>query len=413
MTKTRTNPWLTVAGIGEDGWEGLGPAARQAVREADILIGGARHLAFIPDDVAARREMWPTPFRPYLADLVKRRENRICVLASGDPMFYGIGSHIARLMPAGELRVIPALSTFALVCARLLWPETDTVLISACGRPVEGLHPALFDGARIVLYASDHTTPAAAARLLVERGFGDSTMTVFGHVGGPREHRWDGTAAQIDAGKSPEFADLNTSAICCRAGDTAEEWATIPGLPDRAFRHDGQISRRDIRAAILSRLVPRPYRCLWDIGAGSGAIAIEWMRAAMEARAVAVEMKKDRAATIRHNATSLGAPRLEVIEGRAPDVLPDRPAPDAIFIGGGLATPGLLEACWQALKPGGRLAATAVTLESEALLAAASRQKGGELVRLATAEAAPLGRFTAWRPALPVVLWSVTKATKA
>jgi len=271
------------------------------------------------------------------------------------------------------------------------------------------LHPALYDGARIVLYAADKITPAEAARLLVERGFGGSAMTVLEHVGGPKERRWDGTASQIDRGDAPEFSDLNTTAIVCVAGDAAETWATIPGLPNHAFGHDGQISRRDIRAAVLARLSPRPYQLLWDVGAGSGAVAIEWMRAAKEAGAVAIEANPERIAHIRRNADALGAPRLKIIEGTAPDCLTGLPAPDAIFIGGGLSIDGLPEACWRALKPGGRLVANAVTLEGEAVLVAARQRLGGELIRLTTAEAGPLGRFSVWRPALPVVVWSVVK----
>ncbi|MDQ4060444.1 MAG: precorrin-6Y C5,15-methyltransferase (decarboxylating) subunit CbiT, partial [Pseudomonadota bacterium] len=278
---------------------------------------------------------------------------------------------------------------------------------SACGRPLEALHAELFDGARIVVFSADRATPHAAAALLVSRGFGESRMTVLEHLGGERERirrlrvrDWPAEA---------QFADLNLVAIECAAGEGARVLSRAPGLPDDAYAHDGQITKREVRAATLARLSPRPGELLWDIGAGSGSIGIEWMRAAPRARAVGIELRADRATRARENAAALGVPGYHVVEGRAPEALAGLDAPDAIFVGGGLTSPDLLQACWITLKPGGRLVANAVTLESEALLPRAFAERGGDLVRLAVARAEPVGGYTGWRPLMPVTQWAVEK----
>ncbi len=400
-----TPPWLTIIGIGEDGWDGLSLAAREAVMAADAVIGGKRHLAMIPRTEGL--EEWPSPMKRYLGELIKRKGENICVLASGDPMFYGIGTHIARLVKRSEMRIFTQISAFAHICAAMGWSEPDTRLITACGRPVEHLHPALFDKARIVFYSADETTPQAAAKLLTRRGFGASTIALFENVGGPRQNRHDFTAVTLPADMA--FSRLNALAIECIAAPEAKIYSTSPGLPDSAFDSDGQLTRREIRSAALARLSPRPGELLWDIGAGAGSIAIEWMRAAFESTAIAIEADAARAHRIAKNAASLGVPRLKVINAKAPEALGELPAPDAIFIGGGLSAGNMLETCWKALAPGGRLCANAVTIEGEAVLFAAQKQYGGEMLRMEISNAAALGRFTGWKPARPVSIWSITK----
>lgn len=398
--------WLTIIGIGDDGWEGLGPKARKAIEEAQTIIGGRRHIDMLPAG-DQKREIWPSPIKPYLDEFIKRKDEQICVLASGDPMFYGVGSHLARRLAPEEMRIIPHISTFAIICARMRWPETETVLVTACGRPVEQLHPELFDKARIVLYSAGSETPAEAAALLTKRGFGESLISVFEHVGGRSEKRREFTAAALT--ENEEFAALNSLAIECIAGKGANIWAKTPGLPEAAFDTDGQITKRDVRAPTLARLSPRPGELLWDIGSGSGSIAIEWMRAAHAARAIAIEARADRAARIARNASQLGVPKLQIAQAKAPEALHNLAPPDAIFIGGGVTKKDMIETCWNALKPGGRLVANTVTLESEQVLFSAQQKYGGQLVQISISHAAPIGGFSGWKPARPVTQWSITK----
>ena len=406
QSRDAAKPWLTVVGIGDDGWEGLGPEARAAVRDAGLLVGGERHLALVREGPTDRRA-WPSPMSTLVDELATMRGRRVCVLASGDPLLFGVGSQFARRLGRNDMRVIPHVSTFAAVCARMLWPQPETKLITLCGRPVETLHRELFGGARLVAFSADRTTPHAVARLLCKRGFGESRMTVLEHLGGADEAVRTFTATDID--DDVAFAGLNSIAVECTASADAEALATIPGLPDDAFDHDGQITKREIRAITLARLSPRPDALLWDIGAGSGSIGIEWMRAAPGARAIAVEPRQDRAARARANAANLGVPKLKVIESEAPDALSALDAPDAIFVGGGLTAAGMVDRCWEALGPGGRMVANAVTLETEAVLLETFQRLGGELTRLSVSRADPVGRFTGWRPAMPVTQWAIVK----
>ena len=401
-----TEPWLVVVGIGDDGWVGLGPEARAAVERADVLVGGERHLALVPSEGKAC-ESWPRDMRPFIDTLVQRQGARICVLASGDPLLFGAGTLFARRLGASDLRIIPHVSTFAVVCARMLWPQAETALLSVCGRPVEVLHQELFDGARLVIFSADCQSPHKVAQLLRDRGFDASRITVLEHLGGSDERLRSFQADALPA--DTVFADLNALAVQCVAGSEARILSKSPGLPDDAFLHDGQITKREVRSSSLALLSPRPGELLWDVGAGSGSVGIEWMRAAAHAEAIAIEARADRAARIVENAGRLGVPRLRVVEARAPEALEGLTTPDAVFVGGGLTEPGLLEACWTALKPWGRLVANAVTLESEAVLLQAHAEQGGDLVRLAVARAEPVGGFTGWRPAMPVTQWSIVK----
>lgn len=399
--------WLSVVGIGDDGWEGLSPAAREAIHAADLVVGGDRHLALIPAGAYETRA-WTSPIRDAVADLASEKPRQVCILASGNPLLFGVGTLVAEAFPNGQVRIMPHLSAFSLTCARLHWPETEANLISLCGRAKERLNAHLFDGARLIVLSADGKTPVEVTALLCERGFEQSTVHVLEHLGGAGEtvHRFDAAAL----GNFAEFADLNTIAIDCVAGAGATVHPVVPGLADEAYEHDGQITKQEVRAITLARLAPCPGELLWDIGAGSGSIAIEWMRSAEGARAIAVERMKERAARARANANRLGVPDLRIIRGLAPDVLSDLPRPDAIFVGGGLAADGLLDACWQALSPGGRLVANVVTLESEAIVLRAHADLGGSLTRISIDRADPVGRMTGWRPAMPVTQWSVTKA---
>jgi precorrin-6B C5,15-methyltransferase / cobalt-precorrin-6B C5,C15-methyltransferase len=395
--------WLTVVGIGEDGFAGLGRAARRALLDAAVIVGGDRHLAMLPPRIGARREPWPRPFD--VAPVLAHRGARVCVLASGDPMLFGVGATLAREVPIDELRVLPAPSSLSLAAARLGWPIQDVTVVSLVGRPLAALNMHLRDGARLLVLSRDGDSPAAIATLLGARGFGETRMSVFEHLGGSRERRIDACA---DAWQAADVAALNVVALECRSDRTRSLPLTC-GLPDDAFLNDGQLTKRDVRAVTLARLAPRPGELLWDVGAGSGSIGIEWMRAHPACRAIAIEADSGRQRFIEHNRDALGVPGLQLVAGRAPDALEGLPTPDAIFVGGGVTVPGMLEKCWACLREGGRLVANAVTLQGEAVLVAWHGQYGGTLTRIALGEARPLGGFDAWRQALPITLLEVIK----
>jgi precorrin-6B C5,15-methyltransferase / cobalt-precorrin-6B C5,C15-methyltransferase len=398
---------IVVVGIGADGWDGLSPRARREVEHADVLRGSARQLALVPDEVRAERLPWPSPMSPALAALVDDFPGRrVVVLASGDPMLSGVGTSLVRLHGPDAVEVLPHPSSVSYACARLGWAVEDTAVVTVVGRPVELLVPHVTPGRRLLVLGSDGSTPAAVAALLVRLGYGGSRLTAFARLGGPEEHRLTGTAA----GWPHAVTDpLVLTAVEAAADPGTVVRPAVPGLPDDAFEDDGQLTKREVRAVALSRLAPVPGGLLWDVGGGAGSVGIEWMRTHPSCRAVAVEQRPDRAERIRRNALALGVPGLEVVVGRAPEALTGLPAPDAVFVGGGATAPGLLEACWRALPPGGRLVVNAVTVESEAVLAAWSARVGGELVRLAVQRAEPVGGFTGWRAAMPVTTWSVVR----
>lgn len=396
-----TAPWLSVVGIGEDGWAGLSPLARGLVERAEVLVGGPRHFALIEPGVApaAERLIWDTPFARTLAALAERHDRRIVVLASGDPMWYGAGATLARHFGPEAITVVPHVGAFALAAARLGWPLADIVTISLHGRPLERLALELVPGARILALSEDGTTPAAVAAFLAARDWGGSRLSVLEHLGGPRERRIDCGAADW---RHPRAADLNVLAIELVAGPEAKAFPRLAGLPDDAFENDGQITKREVRAVTLAALAPLPGQRLWDIGAGCGSVAIEWLRAARGTAAIAVERHEMRAAMIARNAARLGVPELDLRVARAPETFDGMAPPDAVFIGGGLGAPGLIEACWTALGPGGRLVANAVTLEGEAALIAAAGRWGGALTRIAVSHAEPLAGVHVWRPLRPI-----------
>ncbi|PCG86008.1 cobalamin biosynthesis bifunctional protein CbiET [Streptomyces sp. WZ.A104] len=398
---------VAVVGIGADGWPGLSDPARAALREAEVLIGGPRQLDLLPPECAGVRTAWPTPLRPAVPRLLaEHRERRTAVLASGDPMFYGIGRALAQELGPEGLHVLPHPSSLSYACARLGWPLETTEVVTLVGRPPSRLVAALHEDRRLLVLSADANTPAEVAALLTAHGFGPSRLRVLEQLGGEAETYVEGTAETWEHRPGDR---LNVIAVECRARADALRLGLLPGLPDEAYEHDGQLTKRHIRAATLAALAPAPGELLWDVGGGSGSIAIEWMRAHPSCRAVSVERDPARAARIARNAERLGVPGLEVVTGAAPASLSCLVPPDAVFIGGGLTAPGLLDACWEALRPGGRLVANTVTLESEALLGERHRAYGGELVRLAVAHAVPVGGFTGWRQAMPVTQWSVRK----
>ena len=395
--------WLTVLGIGDDGLAGLLPAARALLDRAEVVAGGVRHLALVQDAApAAERLAWRSTLAASVTELEALRGRRVVVLATGDPMHFGIGVKLVREFGRDAVLIVPAPGAFSLAAARMGWPLQRTRCISVHGRPLDALRLALAPGARILALSEDGTTPVRAAALLCDMGYGPSELTVLEHLGGPRERIVSGTAAGWGEARS---ADLNTLAIVGEAEPGARLLPTVPGLPDEAFRHDGQITKRAVRAATLALLAPMPGETLWDVGAGSGAIAIEWLRAAENAQACAIETSAARCANIAVNAARLGVPRLEIVAGAAPGALGGLPVPDAIFIGGGVSTPGLIDACWQAIESGGRLVANAVTVAGEAAVLAAQARLGGNLARISIAQAEPVGGYLAWRPQLPVTQW--------
>ena len=397
--------WLAVIGLGEDGVAGLGAAQRALIAGAETLFGGARHLALAPD-CAAEKLRWRSPLEASLHDIAARRGRRVVVLASGDPLCYGVGAMLARNFAAEEMIVLPAPSAFALACARLLWPREDCVTLSLHGRPLDKLRLHLAPGARILALSTDGDTPAQVAALLSDTGWGPSALSVLEHLGGPRERRLDGTAAHWPHDRT---ADLNLVAIECRPGPSARALPRLAGLPDDCFLHDGQITKREVRAATLAALAPLPGELLWDVGAGSGSIAIEWLRAGRNMRASAIERDKARASLIARNAAALGVPELEIRIGAAPAALHDLPSPDAVFFGGGLGEESF-ELAWNALRAGGRLVANAVTLESEARLVALADRWGGALTRIAVARAEKIGASHTFRPHLAVTQLALRKA---
>ena len=393
-------PWLKIVGIGDDGLDGLSPAARAVVEGAEVVVGGERQLALVE---GADKRAWPSPFADGRALLDSLRGRNVVVLASGDPMHFGAGATLCRWFGPEEMLVLPHPGSFSLAAAALGWALQDCLCLTAHGRPLDALHLHLAPGRKLLVLSEDGQTPAATARLLEKAGFGPSELMVLEHLGGPRRNVRRATAETWTG----EAADLNIMAIACRAEPGARVPSAVGGLPDDAFEHDGQLTKREIRAVTLSTLAPLPGQMLWDVGAGCGSVAIEWMRAG--GMAVAIESHAKRAESIALNAARLGVPGLRVIRGRAPDSLPYSD-PDAIFVGGGVSAPGVLDACWAALKPGGRLVANAVTAEGESALQAFHSRNGGEMIRLAVARLVPLGGFHTWHAAMPVTQYKGVKA---
>lgn len=397
-------PWLSIIGIGEDGLSGLGDPARILVENAEILIGGQRHLAMV-QEFSGEKLTWKTPLSDTISDIANYRGKRVCILATGDPMWFGIGVTLGRNFGADEMTIIPALSVFSMAAAQMGWSLDKTETITLHGRPISNLSRHLYPNANWMILSENGKTPAIVAKWLCERGFGDSEITVLEHLGGVGQSIRKCTAAQFSLGK---IADLNTIAVRCVDGKNAVWQTNIPGLADDSFIHDGQLTKREIRAVTLSALAPYSGALLWDIGAGCGSIAIEWMRAAKRASAVAIESTSERVAMIAQNGEKFGVSEIKIIEGRAPDVLPDG-SPDAVFIGGGITNSCLFEQAWSALRPGGRMVANVVTIEGQVRVYDLHKQYGGELTQIAISRHGAIGSLHRWKPLAPVTQWQVTK----
>ena len=397
--------WLNIIGVGEDGIEVLPRALQTLIEGAELIVGGERHLAMVPH-ARAEKKSWASPLSLTLDEIWSRRGKAVVVLATGDPMHFGIGVALLRRVPAEEMAVHPHISAFSLAAARMRWPLADTECLTIHGRPLDLLAGAVAPGRKLFLLSHDGSSPAEVAERLAELGYGASEVTVLEHMGGARERVYAGRA---DAWTHPRAADLNTLAVLCRAGDEARLLSLSSGLPDEAFQHDGQLTKREIRTATLSALRPLPGQLLWDIGAGCGSIAIEWLRVHRSLSAIAIESDPMRQGLIEANAAALGTPHLKLVEGTAPQAYEGLPEPDAIFIGGGLGDRGVVEGAWERLKPGGRLVANAVTAEGEVHLFALRGKLGGEMTRLSVARLAPVGELHGWKPLMPVTQYWVTK----
>ncbi|MDA9469030.1 precorrin-6Y C5,15-methyltransferase (decarboxylating) subunit CbiT [Bradyrhizobium sp. CCBAU 53415] len=391
------DPWLTIIGIGEDGLAGLSEASRKALAEAETVFGGERHLALA--EVGGRGQPWPVPFD---ADVVLSCSGRpTVVLASGDPFWHGAGASLAEKLDGGEWIAHSAPSTFSLAAARLGWRLESVVCLGLHAAPFERLVPHLAQDARIICLVRDATAVGDLTKWLTQRGWGASLVWTLAALGGPREmidqHRADLFAGDI-------AGNLVAVAVQARGGKGVPRSS---GLSDDLFVHDGQITKRPVRALALSALAPRPGERLWDVGAGSGSISVEW--ALCGGTATAIELREDRAANVRSNAAAFGlAHRIHVIAGKAPEALAAQDPPDAVFIGGGLDST-IFAVIWSRLAPGARLVAHSVTLETEALLGELHQRHGGELMRVEMAHAAPLGRYRSWEATRPVVQWSAIR----
>ncbi len=399
-------PWLAILGIGEDGVEALPPESRALLAGAGLVVGGVRHLLLAAPLIRGDALPWPSPIEDALPAILSRRGRRVAVLASGDPFCFGVGSLLMRHVAADEMLCRPAPSAFSLACARLGWAMQDTALLSVCGRPVEALRPALQSGARLLVLSADETSPAAVAALLCRHGFGGSVLHLLEALGGPAERI---RRQRADAPVPSDVGRLNLLGVALADGPETRPIPLCAGLPDACFAHDGQLTKREIRAATLSALSPRQGEVLWDVGCGSGSISIEWMLRHPSNRAWALEPRPDRAARARNNAAALGVPGLVVADAAAPDGFDGLPRPDAVFVGGGATVPGVLDRAWAALRPGGRLVANAVTIETERALLDAHARLGGDLTRLSVERLDRIGTMHGYRPAMTVTQFAAWK----
>ncbi len=402
----RNGRWLALIGIGEDGLAGLSDAAKALIRGAELVVGGKRHLQLAQDAIEGTSLTWPSPIQEAFPEIAARRGRPVAVLASGDPFFYGIGKQLVDIVPAAEIVCLPQPSAFSLAAARLGWALQDAALVTLHGRPLEAIVRHLQPGARILALSWDGETPACLARLLTAQGLGAARLTVLEALGGPRERIRTSAAADFALA---DVDGLNTVAVELPPQATTTMLSLATGLDDGLFESDGQLTKREIRAVTLSSLAPQAGELLWDLGLGAGSVAIEWLLRHPAMQAIGVEEREDRAQRAARNAAALGTPDLRIVLGRAPNALAGLPAPDAVFIGGGMGDMGVFEAAWAALRPGGRLVANAVALKTEQRLLDLHRTLGGDLLRLAVSRASPLGNEMVWTPARPVMQWRVRK----
>jgi precorrin-6Y C5,15-methyltransferase (decarboxylating) len=397
--------WLTITGMGEDGWDGLSLKARHAIETAEVIVGSSRLLAFLPP-TRAEIHKWPQPFSAVVDRIRPLRGRRTVILATGDPLNYGVARKLMEFISFAEMEIIPHLSAFSLAASRVGWSLPDCDTLTLHGRDAAHIEPFIQPGVRLIVLTADASTIGEVARRLTARGFGKSEITVLENMGGARE-RQSGFIAETPVSK--DYSDLNTLAIHCIASPGAKIFSRLAGLPDDAFQHDGQITKREVRAATLAALGPSPDRLLWDVGAGCGSVSIEWMRAARGTEAIAFENNAERLAMIAANADALGTPRLKVIAGEAPATFAGQPAPDAVFIGGGIWNPGVFEKSWAALKPGGTMVANVVTIEGELHLYDLHEKIGGDILRMDISNLNYVGRLRALRPRMAVTQWRAVK----
>ncbi len=398
-------PWLTIIGVGDDGLGNMPEATLAHLSHANLIVAPDRLLK-TSDFPQAEVRFWSAGFDETLELILERRDTPVCLIATGDPMHFGIGATLARHFGAEEMLVLPSPSAFSLAAARLGWGLQNVDCISLHGRASDNLARYLSPSRRILALTSSHETVREAAQILARCGYGVSRLTVLEHMGGAAEKR---VSLTVERALTHKGSDFNTLAIECIADADGRLLTTVPGLPDDAFEHDGQLSKREVRSASLAALAPYPRAVLWDVGAGCGSIAIEWMRAARGARAIAIEDKEARREMMRNNAVTLGVPDLQIVAGRAPEALAGLAAPDAVFVGGGVSEPNVFEASFEALKPGGRLVANAVTVEGEARLIELAQAWGGQLSRIAVSRAEPVGKFMAFKPLMPVTMLVIEK----
>lgn len=408
-TKMEKKPWLTIIGIGDNGWESLTLEQQRKITQADMIFGGRRHLGFLPTDISAKLQVWPSPFSKGIDNLLEYRHAgvNIVVLASGDPMHFGVGVTLAKRLPIEEMIVLPHPSSFSLAAARLGWALQDVVCLSVLDRSFDKINRCLQKNLRLLVLSENRETPKILAKLLSDQGFGQSRFIVLEHLGGQKERILTSKAYNYNVSDN---ADLNIVAIECMPDNNNKALSIHSALPDSAFHHDGQLTKQDIRAVTMAHLAPRYGELLWDVGAGCGSISIEWLCGAGNTRAIAIEQNEDRQKLILENARNLGVPQIELVKGKAPDALAGLDNPDAIFIGGGFTKPDVFEICWEKLKSGGRLVANGVTLETSTLLVTQAKKIGARLINVSISEAGVLGGFHVWRPALPVTIMVAKKS---
>ncbi len=396
--------WLSVVGIGESGLSEISSLARGFIDRASLIVGGKRHLAML--DTQQPSMIWGSPIELSIESILKYRGTPVCIIASGDPLCYGIGVTLLRYISIEEMIIIPAPSTFSLACARLGWSVTEVETLSLCGRSPDFIAGILAPNSKLLILSAGAATPQLVADLLTQRGYSASRMTVLEHLGGDSEREISDIARSW---AKSDVAALNIIAVECQIDSSTTPLNRLPGLPESAYHHDGQLTKREVRAITLAALAPIPGELLWDVGAGCGSIGIEWLRSHPRCRAIAIEQHSHRLQFIADNMAALGTPHLQLVQGKAPMALQDLPTPDAIFIGGGLTAPGLLDTCWTALRSGGRLVANAVTVESELQLLQWHQQVGGELTRIAIQRTQNIGGFLGWKPLIPVTQLVIVK----
>jgi precorrin-6Y C5,15-methyltransferase (decarboxylating) len=394
--------WLSIVGIGEDGLGGLNAIALSVLEQATIIVGGERHLSMLSPDDKREKITWKSPFHASITEIISRRGEAICVLASGDPLCYGVGATILKHIPISEVTIIPTLSAFSLACSRLGWPLTEVESLSLCGRPADLLQSYIYPGAKLLILSEGKNTPVIVAEILRKRGYGNSKITVLERMGNVEESIFTDIANNWT---KTNIAALNTIAVECIGDMGIVPLSRFPGLPDNAFHHDGQLTKREVRAVTLSSLAPLPGELLWDVGAGCGSISIEWLRSHVRCRAIAIEQNSTRLNYIADNAAALGTPNLQIIAGKSTEVIENLPTPNAIFIGGGVTEPEILEMCWKALLSGGRMVVNVVTLEGEQRLYQWYEKVGGNFTRIAIQRAEPIGKFLGWKGMSPVTQW--------